>query len=267
MNNNPTPILPFIQEKLKSTIKEIKADLFLWLSGKKHPNLQFSGSLRDKYWGPYLDEHVQKIIDTAFATNKEIATEHGLDPSKSVNDGTIAAEQAIKELLNLMADYDRRMRGKGYRQSVPLRDITEFWEKSSATVRTRAENEFNLLTISQVNIFAKNNLQADSKSIDYVKMIKYLTLHNAQYRSALILLGGVAISSLYGIWNFDYNNLLDTKLLSDHTKQEITKVAPNIIIALFLSSFLILNKIFIKRYDPPSKLSKDELEKFLDFIE
>lgn len=149
MNNPPTPILPFIQERLESTKKEIKDDLFLWLSGKKFPNLEFSGSLPLYYWGPYLDEHVKKIIDTAFATNKEIATEHGLDPSKSVNDGTTAAEQTIKEILNLMADYDRRMRGKGYPESIPPRDIKEFWSKHSESVRTRAKNEYNLLSISK----------------------------------------------------------------------------------------------------------------------
>lgn len=144
-----SPILPFIQERLESTKKEIKDDLFLWLSGKKHPNLEFSGTLVDVYWGPSLDGHVKKIIDTAFATNREIATEHGLNPSKTVNDGTIAAEQTIKEILNLMADYDRRMRGKGYPQNVPLRDVTEFWMKHSESVHTRAENEYNLLSISK----------------------------------------------------------------------------------------------------------------------
>lgn len=149
MNNDLTPIFPFIQEHLEPTKKEIKDDLSLWLSGKKHPNLEFSGSLVLVYWGPYLDEHVQKIINTAFTTNREIATEHGLDPSKSVNDAAIAAKQTIKEILNLMADYDRRMRGKGYPESVPLRDIAEFWIKHSESVRIRAENEYNLLSISK----------------------------------------------------------------------------------------------------------------------
>jgi hypothetical protein len=71
MNNNPTPILPFIQERLEPTKKEIRDDLFLWLSGKKFPNLEFSGSLPLNYWGPYLDGHVKKIIDT-----KEIQGHH-----------------------------------------------------------------------------------------------------------------------------------------------------------------------------------------------
>ena len=64
-----TPILPFIQKRLKPIRKEIDADLVLWLSGKKFPNLEFSGSLVLNYWGPYLDGHVQKIIASAFAAN------------------------------------------------------------------------------------------------------------------------------------------------------------------------------------------------------
>jgi hypothetical protein len=149
-----TPILPFIQKRLKPIRKEIDADLVLWLSGKKFPNLEFSGSLVLNYWGPYLDGHVQKIIASAFAANKEIATEHNIDPSNSVNDAASAAEEAIKGLLNLMANYDQRMRGKGYPQSVPRRDVSEYYARSSELISTRAENEIKLLNISKVKNIA-----------------------------------------------------------------------------------------------------------------
>lgn len=151
-----TPVLPFIQERLKPIKKEIDADLFLWLSGKKHPNLDFSGSLVLVYWGPYLDAHIQKIIDIAFATNKEIAIEHNIDPSDSVADAAFASEEAIKGLLNMMADYDRRMRGKGYPQSVPLRDIADIRTNCSELVHTREENEINFFK------YAKSKIEPDS---------------------------------------------------------------------------------------------------------
>jgi hypothetical protein len=146
-----TPILPFIQERLKPIRKEIDADLYLWLSGKKHPNLEFSGSLVLNYWGPYLDGHVQKIIDSAFAVNKEIAIEYDIDPSNSVADAAFAAEEAIKSLLDLMINYDQKMRGKGYPQNVPRRDITEIRTKCLSLTHVRAENENKIMSLPKIN--------------------------------------------------------------------------------------------------------------------
>ena len=146
-----TPILPFIQERLKATRKEIDADLFLWLSGKKYPNLEFSGSLVLNYWGPYLDGHVKKIIDLAFATNIELAIEHDLDPSKSSKDAAFAAEEAIKGLLDLMVNYDQKMRGKGYPQSVSRHDVTDIYARYSELANNRADNEIKLLNMPKKN--------------------------------------------------------------------------------------------------------------------
>jgi hypothetical protein len=146
-----TPILPFIQERLKSTRKEIDADLLLWLSGKKHPNLEFSGSLVLNYWGHYLDSHIQKIINTAFETNIDIAVEHDLDPSISCKDAAFAANEAIKGLLDLMAKYDQRMRGKGYPQNVPLRDVAKDYARCSELANNRANNEIKLLNMPKKN--------------------------------------------------------------------------------------------------------------------
>jgi hypothetical protein len=149
--NNMTPVLPFVQERLKAVRKEIDKDLFLWLSGKKYPGLKFDGSLILGYWGPYLDGHIHTIIDTAFSTNRELAFEHNLDPTTSVNDALVASEEAIKGLLDLMADYDQRMRGEGYPKRVARRDVLELYTRFSKLAHKRAENEINFFKLPKRN--------------------------------------------------------------------------------------------------------------------
>jgi len=151
IKNKMTPILPFIQDRLKSVRKEIDADLFLWLSGKKYPGLKFDGSLILNYWGPYLDGHIYTIIEAAFAVNRELAFEHDLDPAKSANDALLASEEAMNGLLDLMADYDQRMQGEGYPKRVARRDISELRTRFSKLAHNRAENEINFFKLPKKN--------------------------------------------------------------------------------------------------------------------
>lgn len=147
-----TPILPFIQDRLKSVQKEIEADLFLWLSGKKYPNLDFSGSLELGYWGTYLENYVYKIMDAAFMANRELAAEHDLDPANSANDASLAAQKVVEHILNKMVDYDQRMRGKGYPNSVVKKNITEIQQRYFKIIQARADNEIALLNMPKKNI-------------------------------------------------------------------------------------------------------------------
>ncbi len=104
-------LLPFIQKRLMTVEKEIKHDLLFWLCGKKHPNLEFSGTLESLYWGNYLENNITRIIQVAFAANRELANEHDIDPINTIKDATQASKQVIIEVLTVMADYDQRMRG------------------------------------------------------------------------------------------------------------------------------------------------------------
>lgn len=139
-----TAALPFINQRLDDARKPIDADLCLWLSGRKHPNLGFSGSLVLAYWGPYLDSHARQLTDLAFAAAKELAAEYGLDPYDTVEDAWNGAESAVQQVIDRMQDYDRRMRGKGFPESVPRKNVMDIRERHSKAIRNRAENERSL---------------------------------------------------------------------------------------------------------------------------
>jgi hypothetical protein len=136
-----TPALPFINQRLDDARTPIEDDLFDWLSGKKHPYLEFSGSMVVTYWGPYLDNHARHLTDLAFTTARELANEHSLDPCDTVEDAWNAAESAVNQVIDKMRDYDRKMRIKDSPDSVVIKDVLEIRERHAAAIRKRAENE------------------------------------------------------------------------------------------------------------------------------
>ena len=89
---NMSPTRPFIETRIRDLQKEIDADLFLWLSGRKHPGVRFSGSMPLEFWGQYLDDHVRRIVDAAFITGRKIADENHVDAIAAVRAAGDVAE-------------------------------------------------------------------------------------------------------------------------------------------------------------------------------
>lgn len=140
-----TLALNAITEILDAERKLIESDLMLWATGKKHPNLAFSGSLVDLYWGPYLDDHAKNLTDLSFATARSIASDHNIDPAKTIEGAWNGADNAVANVITRMAHYDRGMRGGGYPDSVPPKDTSDVRGRHSRSIRARAEGELALL--------------------------------------------------------------------------------------------------------------------------
>ncbi len=138
-------LLPFIQERLAVVEKDIKTDLFLWLCGKKHPHLEFSGTIESFYWESYLENNVYKIIQAAFNANRELSCEHSVNPIISISDAERASKQTIIKILSVMVDYDQSMRSDGHQSKVKKKDIKEIKKRCLKEVEERAQNEANLL--------------------------------------------------------------------------------------------------------------------------
>lgn len=108
--------------------------------------------------------------------------------------------------------------------------------------------------------------RADSASKNYAKMTWYLLRHNQTSRNTMLSLAAGTVSSWYAVWNLNYDNLVTTGIISIQTKKQLIEMAPNIIFAVSLIAFLLLNRHFINKYKDPSKLSDEELDKLLKYL-
>lgn len=141
-----TAALPFINQRLDDAQKSIDSDLLLWLEGHKFEGMQFSGTPVSTFWGPALDGYSRQLTDLAFAASKELAAGHGLDPYDTDEDAWNSAESAVQQVIDRMQVYDQRLRGGGFPDRVPPRDVTDIRERHSAAIRKRAENERALMS-------------------------------------------------------------------------------------------------------------------------
>jgi hypothetical protein len=112
----------FIDERLADAWKEIDADFLLWTSRKKHPNLEFSGSIAEQFWGKSLKSYAATLTDAAFRAAREIAEEHKLDAAECAQTAGDAVENALHRLITIMVRIDKHMRGKGFPDSISERD-------------------------------------------------------------------------------------------------------------------------------------------------
>jgi hypothetical protein len=121
-------------------------------------------------------------------------------------------------------------------------------------------------TYLKENYQQRKRAKADTASKSYIRTTIYLLLHNSPYQKTITSLGVGTVSSWYGVWNLNYDNLVNTGKISIQTKQQIVGTAPYIIVAVALLSFLILNRYFLNKYKDPSKLSEEELNKLLKYL-
>jgi hypothetical protein len=143
-----SPAHPFIKSRVADLRNVIDGELFAWLSGKKHPNIEYSGTLPLVFWGPFLNERVASITDTAFVAAREIAEKNGIDPIASAKAASNVAENEVRSLINKMIDYDRKMRGRGFPKSVPAKDVSSELKNSIDFILKRRTAEINILSES-----------------------------------------------------------------------------------------------------------------------
>jgi hypothetical protein len=85
-------------------------------------NLEFSGSIRDVYWGsiaPFLEDIAVRAIDETVRRGSGRP-----DLAKSLNETRGMLISYSRKTLTRMADIDRRLRGKGFPKTVELQSTT-----------------------------------------------------------------------------------------------------------------------------------------------
>ena len=158
-----SPAHPFIKSRVADLRKQIDADLFAWVSGKKHPNLEFSGSLPLVFWNNILNDFVARITDAAFVAAREIAEKNGIDSMAAVRSASSIAKDEARALIDKMVDYDRKMRGKGFPKSVPAKDVSSEIKKSLDFIDERESAEVGIISETVKTRMAENT---ESWSLD-----------------------------------------------------------------------------------------------------
>ena len=82
----------------------------------------FAGSAVDSFWIRYIEPFIEDAAIRAFENTRRLASERKLDLSRPLGETAGAIIGVSRKAFARMADIDRRLRGSGFPDSVPLRD-------------------------------------------------------------------------------------------------------------------------------------------------
>ena len=87
-----------------------------------YQGIEFEGSPRHVYWARYLEPFLEDATEKIVKETLVLAKEKRQDARPSLNEVAGLLKALTRRAYNRMADIDRRLIGKGYPESVPLRN-------------------------------------------------------------------------------------------------------------------------------------------------
>ncbi len=107
--------------------------------------LQFDDSPREYFWNSFIQPFLNDIVSKNFLETEGFCREKGLDWRLPLEETASFLKAGIRRVYQRMADIDRRLRGKGYPNSVPKRDPRNQIAASEAFVEERLSAELALM--------------------------------------------------------------------------------------------------------------------------
>lgn len=86
-----------------------------------YQGVEFEGSPQDVFWGRYIEPFLENIIEQVVTETLRLSEVKGQNPKLPLLEASSLLKLLIHRAYRRMADIDRRLRGKGYPERVPLR--------------------------------------------------------------------------------------------------------------------------------------------------
>lgn len=83
-----------------------------------YQGIEFEGSPRLVFWGRYIEPFLEDIVDKVVREALRLATERGQDPRTVLPEAAGLLKSLARRAYARMTEVDRRLRGKGYPESV-----------------------------------------------------------------------------------------------------------------------------------------------------
>jgi hypothetical protein len=88
-----------------------------------YQGIEFEGSPREVFWSRYIEPFLEQLCISEIEAAVSLAREKGVDARLLLTELQGLLSAGFKKVYERMADVDRRLRGKGYPNSVALRSV------------------------------------------------------------------------------------------------------------------------------------------------
>ncbi|MCZ8075566.1 MAG: hypothetical protein O9341_15715 [Paucibacter sp.] len=106
-----------------------------------YQGIAFEGSPRSIFWGQYIDPFLEALAIEEIEFAISSARERRIDARFLLPEVQGLLLAAVQTIFGAMADVDRRLRGEGYPESVPLRSVEGEVSQLRAFIDERVQSE------------------------------------------------------------------------------------------------------------------------------
>lgn len=106
-----------------------------------YQGILFEGSPRQVFWSRYIEPFLEDLAVKVVAETLRLTTEKKQDPRLCLPEAAGLLKSVARRAFERMADIDRRLRGRGFPQNVPLRSIASELGAVEAFIDRRVASE------------------------------------------------------------------------------------------------------------------------------
>ncbi len=155
-----TPLLPTFEKRITDSVNDlITAQVTPWsfltagppfqvkrFDGRKisSQGVTFEGTTQDVFWRGYIEPFLEDLVVRELAFAIESCRKHKVDAREVLPEVQGLLLSGCRKVFAQMADVDRRLRGKGYPDSVPLRSVQSEQDQMAAFIKTHVSASSNL---------------------------------------------------------------------------------------------------------------------------
>ena len=110
-----------------------------------YQGVAFEGSLRQLFWGRYIEPFLENIVHKTMEEALRVAAERKQNAREPLLEVAGILKSLVRRAFRRMAEIDRRLRGKGYPSSVPLRSVDAEVEEVERFIDERLAAELRML--------------------------------------------------------------------------------------------------------------------------
>ena len=103
----------------------------------RYAGLEFDGTVRDMFWRVFLDPFIKDITNRTFERVREFCLARRIDPSLPIEETDRVLRHLVHRAFRRMTEIDRKLRGKGFPNSVTKYEPEEVCERLTAIVTRR----------------------------------------------------------------------------------------------------------------------------------
>jgi hypothetical protein len=207
-----------------------------------YQGILFEGSPEHVFWGRYIEPFLEDLVIRTMEETLRLASARRQDARQAMQEAGGLLKSVVRRAFSRMADIDRRLRGRGYPQSVSIRNVEGNVGMMERFVDERVRSELKMLHEPRISSTAAGTARTRI-------FISYSHADERWRKSVALQLAVLEKQGLLEVWDDRRIGAGEDWYRQIHSELSSAKVALLLISSSFLTSDFILREEIPRLFD------------------